>query len=403
MAFKLFDELSNIMSDEKKFGSNKEAVMAPTGFDCFDYLNGSCSLNEVGQKEYQVGLDTGKICTIIGKSGSGKTTFALQTAWNIVKDYSDGSIFILDFEQSTDKRRIKMVTGMSDSEIENRVIIKKTGIYTETVFDTIMAIHHLKIDHEKELLVDSKVIGPDGKFKKIICPTVVLVDSIAMMMPKASIADSNEIEGQMLATAAAKMNTQLFKRIVQPCTEANIIPIFINHINQKVSTGPMPTQAQVNFLKPDETLPGGNAPIYLANTLIRITTAKKLEEDELFKIKGFMCQCSLVKSRTAAAGSSINLIYDQVNGFQNDLSNLQFLKDNKKVLGAGIGMYLEGYPDVKFSFSNFREKYNSIPEFKAYFDNLSKETLKGLIREASSVKKNYANPEDLAAPIILNE
>jgi hypothetical protein len=48
------------------------------------------------------------------------------------------------------------------------------------------------------------------------------------------------------------------KRLVQPCKEANIIVIFINHINQKVSTSIFPTKANINYLKQDETIPQKN-------------------------------------------------------------------------------------------------------------------------------------------------
>lgn len=78
------------------------------------------------------------------------------------------------------------------------------------------------------------------------------------------------------------------------------------------------------------------------------------------------------------------MIYDQRNGFQNELSNLWFLKSNGKVSGAGIGMYLEGMPEVKFSFGNFREKLATNPAFKAHFEKLTKENLRCLIKEATS-------------------
>jgi hypothetical protein len=262
-----------------------------------------------------------------------------------------------------------------------------------------VAIKNIKMKNKKDLMVETGKVNVDGTKEKIMVPTVIVIDSIAMMMPKEAL-EEEEIAGQMVATQAAKMNTQLFKRLVQPCMEANIICIFINHINQKVSSGPMPTQAQINYLSQDETLPGGNAPIYLTNTLIRITTATKLEEDKLFKIKGFMTKITLVKSRTAPAGSSITLIYDQTNGFDNILSNLQFLKDSGNILGAGIGMYLKDMPEVKFAFSNFKEKLAANEAFRNHFEKLTKEALEDLIKPASKLKFVQEQPSET---VILNE
>ena len=45
------------------------------------------------------------------------------------------------------------------------------------------------------------------------------------------------------------------RRLIQPTKEANIIVIFINHINAKISTGIMPSAANINYLKQDETIP----------------------------------------------------------------------------------------------------------------------------------------------------
>lgn len=59
--FNLFNELSEVMSDTKKFGFNKAPHMSPTGLDCFDYLNGTCIVDDEGRRNFQVGLDDGKI------------------------------------------------------------------------------------------------------------------------------------------------------------------------------------------------------------------------------------------------------------------------------------------------------------------------------------------------------
>ena len=65
-------------------------------------------------------------------------------------------------------------------------------------------------------------------------PTVVIVDSLAMMMPEDNLS-TEEIQGSMAATGIAKVNSQFFKKCVQIIQQANIILMFINHITQNVS------------------------------------------------------------------------------------------------------------------------------------------------------------------------
>ena len=247
-------ELKGII-DDPKYGYADDQMMIKTGFRMFDYLNGN-----KGKTNLNLGIDAGKIITIIGKPGAGKSTFAVQIAGNILKRYEQSSLFILDFEQAHSESRIKAVTGLTDEEYEEKVTIKQTGISTETVLEIVTQIKNLKLKYKKELSIENNegFIDPKtGKLKVILPPTVVIVDSAAMMMPKDDMF-LDEMTGQMSATQAAKANTQLMKRLVQPCKEANIIVMFINHINAKISTGAMPTAASINYLKQDETIPQKN-------------------------------------------------------------------------------------------------------------------------------------------------
>jgi RecA/RadA recombinase len=228
-------------------------------------------------------------------------------------------------------------------------------------------------------------IMEDGKLKKILPPTVVIVDSIAMMMPRDVLA-AEEISGQMTATALAKANTQLFKRLVQVAMQANIIFFFINHINQKIeANAAVPTQAQINFLTMNETLPGGNAPIYLTDTLFRLTASSKLEEDKGYKIKGFEVKVTLVKSRSSAAGRSTTMIFNQSEGFDSDLSLLEFIKSNGLLKGAGVSFFLEGLETVKFKLSDFKSKLSESKELANHFYALGKTLLQDSLKQSTKL------------------
>ena len=108
----------------------------------------------------------------------------------------------------------------------------------------------------------------------------------------------------------------------------NITIFAINHINTKIEVSAFAkTQAQTMYLKQDESLPGGSAPIYYANTLIKfISSTKYKQEDDGFD--GFMVKAELIKSRSNKAGQSCNLIYNQLTGFDPIMTLYQYAADN---------------------------------------------------------------------------
>jgi RecA/RadA recombinase len=400
MSNDFLNELNSVIKDSK-FGSENESIHIKTGFNMFDYLNGSAIPKKDGSTQYNLGLGSGKQVMIIGKSGSGKSTLAVQIAGNILKRYDQSTMIVLDFEQSHTKERIKMVTGLTDEEVDQKISIKQTGISTETVLRIAAQLKELKLKHKKELLVPNQEgqLDENGKLKKILPPTILLIDSIATMMPEKITDDEGEISGQMLATQNAKMNTQLVKRLTQICSEANILVLYINHINQKVDTGMMPTQASINYLKQDEALSGGVALQYLTDTLIKITTASKLDETKTYQIKGFEAKIELIKSRTSAAGRSVTMIYNQMEGFDDELSMLNFVKSNNMLKGSPVALYLEGYEDAKFRMSNFKEKLQEDPKLKEHFYAVAEGLLKESIQSSSKLLTSDATIEEDSAEV----
>jgi hypothetical protein len=99
---------------------------------------------------------------------------------------------------------------MSEEEFEQKVSIKKIAISTETVLEIASQIKKLKLERKEDLLTPNKegILDEKGKVKKILPPTVIFVDSIAMMMPREAV-QAEEMTGQMNATQMAKANTQL--------------------------------------------------------------------------------------------------------------------------------------------------------------------------------------------------
>lgn len=253
----LIEELNGIIrNDPKTFGAvSDHDFTTKTGFENFDYLNGQIITLDSGEKQLYTGLSNGRIVQIIGKSGTGKSTLAMQIGANIIKRYDNGLLYLFDFEQNNTKERFRGVTGVSEDYFRQHCTILRDGINTEAVLMLLSKIKEFKLAHEKELLVDNEngIVGEDGKVIKVLPPTVVIIDSLAMMMPK-DVMSEEEMAGSMQATTIAKSNTQFFKRAVQITNRANIIVLMVNHITQQIAIGVTPPSAVVNYLKQDEAI-----------------------------------------------------------------------------------------------------------------------------------------------------
>lgn len=125
--------------------------------------------------------------------------------------------------------------------------------------------------------------------------------------------------------------------------------------------------------------------MYVTDTLIKITAGSKLEEDKTYAIKGFEAKIEICKSRHAPAGRSVNMIYDQVNGFRNDLSILDYIKSNGVLKGNGMAYYLDGHPEYKFKMSNFTEKLQD-ENFKKLFYDTGESLFYASIKESKNIQ-----------------
>ena len=323
---------------------------------------------------------------IIGKSGTGKTTLAIQMGMNIIQNYENGLLYLFDFEQNNTKERFRMVTGVTEEYFDDHCTILRDGISTESVLRLASKIKEFKLSHEKELLVPNENGIKDeetGEVIKVLTPTVIIVDSVAMMQAEDNLAEE-EIQGSMTATGNAKINSQLFKKLLQITNKANIIILWINHITQAVSIGPTPAVPDVNYLKVGEAISGGKACTYTMDTLFKITASTKLEEDKKWGIKGFEAKIEICKSRHAPAGRAVDMIYDQTNGFRNDLSMLNYIMSCGGLKGNGMAYYIDGHDEYKFKLSNYKEKFDTIPEFRELVKSTARDLLYASIKESDN-------------------
>lgn len=377
-----FHDIMNQSKDPRM----KEAtfdVMYPTGFLPFDYLNGYITTVNIpnGKKMAynSIGIMDGSSNVIIGRPGSGKTTFAVQAAANIIKPFPDAVMYIDDIERGSNKMRMHTLSGFSPEECVNRIIYRNEGITAENFYARVNMIHDEKISHRDDYEYDTGLLDFLGNPIYKLIPTVYILDSLAMLMPD-KLTEEEELSGQMSTTATAKTNTAVLKRVIPKLKAANIILLVINHINQKIDINPFAkTKAQIAYLKQDETLPGGQVNNYLGSTMIRIDDSTKLKDTEGLGINGKIVDFSLVKSRTNNPGRSVSMIFNFDYGYDPILSLFTFMKSNGKIVSKGAYMNIEG-SDIKFTQKGFLDKLTTDPEFANVFNTACRSELEKLLK-----------------------
>ena len=389
----LIKDFNKAMANSKVRGAGNEAVfdvMYPTGLAGLDMLNAQRIFVDTPERKFSYiscGIVDGSTNCFISRSGAGKSTLSFQSGSHIILPFIRGAyecssdcavMFVDDIEGGLPHARREFLSNMSSKEFEEHVVCRNTDITTENVLERMTAIANMKLSNKDKYTYDTRLYDIFGNRIYKLVPTIYIIDSLALLMPE-DISDKEDLGTNATGMSIAKQNTMLFKKINQLCKAANIMLLSMNHILPRPQLGFIPTQSQVDGLKPDERLAGAQTVVYLANNIFRLDEKTTLKDSEGFGINGKVVDISLVKSRTNATRKSVSVIFDKSNGgyFDNDISLLYMLKQEGKIQGVGSTCRLDSCPDVKFSLKNFREVLANSEELriafsKECFDMLSK-------------------------------
>ena len=365
--------LQRLKANDKKglFTSSQTPLMYSTGFLPLDYRNGYLleSKDESGKlirTTPMTGIVSGSLNTIIGKSGVAKTTWCVQTAYNIVRQFDNSVIIHYDLEQSSSNSRIMNVTGATQTEMLNKYILRQEKNYLEDIWDSIYGIITERENNKEDYMYHSGILDEFGREIVSYVPTVIIIDSIPSLASNAGFKkesdEDKELSGNTDAMRMAQRLKKFYKMLLPVAMKYNIIVFAINHINQKIEINPMVhTQAQVMYLGMDEALPGGNAPIYYANNIFKfISKDKKNLADDGYD--GFLVNVYLMKSRTNRANNSefVTLAYEQLTGFNPVRTLQEYASANDIITGRNPYSYFMNEKDtVKFDTRKFMEAFHS--------------------------------------------
>jgi len=389
-----------LRKDDKKglFNHTSISLGMPTGFLPLDYRNGYKMKvfgngDEVVEEYNNIGIFGGTFNTVIGKTGTAKTTLCSQMSANISR-YCEKKfgkyceIYHIDAEQASNYTRIKTITNFTIEELQQRYHLDQECTYIEDIYDKAVKICNMKEAYKDMFTIHTGIKDEFGNEIVTYVPTMLIIDSLPSIATKEG-EKKDELQTGTYANRIAKAISRFYKQMMPIVKKYNLIVFVINHINKKIEIGGMPTQPQTMYLKMDESIPCGFAPLYYAHNIFKIVSAKKYKiEDDGFD--GFRARVELLKSRSNKAGKFCHLVYDQEIGFDPYLSLYDYLKEDKGLIGGrNPYRFVMGYEDIKFDDRNFREAVKTTP---GLYEALQHTSMVALDEILSNNKFNDTNP-----------
>jgi len=376
--------LHALRENDKKnlFKTNVTTYYHKTGYALFDYYFGSVinlhnELGEIVKQESRVGQAAGTVNMIIGATGSAKTTLAIQLSSNIIRPFKNSNVIHYDCEQRIDISRIENITKLHPSDFEEggRYILKSESIGLDIMQESIVQLYAAKMKIKDQISYHTGQLNEFGKEIVILEPTVVIVDSVTAVINETFSVDNSkelssamELQSNTEGARSAKSMRGFLKDILPLCKEANIIIYFINHINMNMSMNAfIPPSKQQNFLKVDESIPGGRGLLYYPFNIIKLTAKPGddfVEDSDGFT--GHMVMVEPIKSSSNQSGNnSKNVSFEMVFSFKHGFDPLRSLivygRERGIIEGTKNRMKFKDDPSFTFSLKDINKEKDDKP------------------------------------------
>jgi RecA/RadA recombinase len=380
----LVEALRNNNTKSNYFDCNASVISYKTGFPVLDYylgykVNVFDKDNNLTDSYSSIGITAGSYIEFIGKPSTSKTTTAVQIAANIVRDFDNGVVIHFDLEQAMNYTRIQTLTKFKMTDMsEGKYILRQEKTTLEDMKKTIMDLYREKTNNPETYKYNTGKYNEFGEEITLYVPSVIIIDSIATITMSLNENDKKDLAKlEEVGTQTDRMRLtgeigRFFNEIMPYIRTANITLIAINQIKTNPNMGIVKSPAELLYLTPDEHLPGGLAPQFLAHVLIKfiaVGSKKYTEEEDGFD--GFGVDLRIIKSRTNQAGQTIPLIYDKVRGIDSLRSSVNYAKEIGILGGNRNGYYIGDNKDNKFTLRNMHQDFKNNRElYKILYGNI---------------------------------
>lgn len=315
------------------------------------------------------------------------TTLASQISANIIRQHPYSNVIHYDCENRFDISRCETITHLPASFFDGsngpeRYMIKTGLVGLDVIQEMIVKTYVTKMRLKNEMVVPSGFKNEFGKDVMIFQPTVIIIDSITSVINETFNPDNNKdasdaekMRGNTEGARDAKTLKGFFKDILPLCKEANIIVYGINHINNNMSMNAfIPVSKQQNYLKQDESIPGGKTMLYYPFNIIKLTARPSddfTEESDGFA--GHIVMVEPIKSSSNQSGNnskgvSFEMVFAFKYGFDPLRTMILYGKDIGAIEGNKTRMKFKDDDSFTFNLKNIMKE----KEEKPIWENLKK-------------------------------
>ena len=381
--------ISDLEAKDKKgvFRGNDEYVTYPTGILPLDYANGFWQTITDSEGNVRnvpsLGIMGGTFGQVIGTTGSGKSTFAMQLGYSIIRKFEDGVMYYIDTEKTALRQRVIQITGADYDD--PRIKIIKTATTIEDVLNLINDICNAKEAGGNAYKYKIEDRSFNGKPMEVYVPTVFIIDSLPAFNSKDyNVEDLGNNIDQM---RAAKDVTRFYTNCLDRAWYYNISFIVVNHIRPKADTNPYAAPPRgLMMLGPQETLPRGSVAQFYSQWVIRINSKKSDSytlDDNGFK--GYKCIFELAKSKQNTVGVKFPVAFISDVGYDPVYTLYEFAQEIGIISGRNPYLYFEGLDTFKFNRKDFRRKFVEEQPFREAVLSILRPYLEGLLSDQPEI------------------
>ena len=321
--------------------------------------------------------------TEIGLSASGKTTLWIQVIGGCIdqwrKWYGPVSDFLFyNVEMHTTPDRIKKLTGWDDQTMaETLHMVTKPWSIIE-IYNDIAKYAKQKLEHAKELEVDTGIRNILGQSIKCLPTTYVLIDSIAAIRSKTELeydkegnvksTDSLAGTSNMDAMQIAKDNTLFINEVKKLCADAKICVIMINHLVEiPVLDRYNPPKPQLPGMKFNQKVKGGGELLYQSYCVGQLSIRERMfdEKKQVYgsAVHGIVAFMDWLKNKNGPEGVRYPMVFDGDTGYKPELTDFEILYSEGcyGIKGSPLNYHLAILPEITFTRKTLLQKCHENP------------------------------------------
>lgn len=379
----LLNSMNRINESFRKAGSFDSDIGMFSGFTPIDIL--STNIEQADQLDIEL-LNGGMFnnpYTEIGLSAVGKTSLWIQVLAGCVDNWHRyygpvSELLFYNCEMHTSAARVKDLTGWDDIQMQEKLHMVSEPWSIIEIYNEIAKFAKNKLDHKKELEVDTGIRNILGMPIRCLPTTYVLIDSIAAIRKKTELefdkngevksTDSIAGTNNMDAMSIANDNTKFINEVKKLCADAKICVVMINHLVEiPVLDRYNPPKPQLPGMKFNQKVKGGNELLYQSYCVGQLSIRDRMfkEKDQVYgsNVHGIISLMDWLKNKNGPEGVRYPMVFDSATGYKPELTDFEILysEGGYGLEGNPMNYHLAILPEITFTKKTLLDKCHENP------------------------------------------